>query len=230
MCYVIMSALILFKLTRKPSAVAMIAVTIIAAGFFFFLYPNMFDVHVLRKAVSFFLVDRGSKLYVGFLLGILIFQLRYHIPYSRWLFAGCVLLCLIVGVAGPSKALSYPVLSVLVAPALVYMTGFLGVTDLPTLPIFRRGDYSYGIYLYGMPVQQAMAAMFPTVTSPLGQLALALPAIIIFAAFSWHMIEKPILGLRKRFSFVARVRGLEDETASPPAVLQPVAPEAATTQ
>jgi len=46
-----------------------------------------------------------------------------------------------------------------------------------------------------------------------GALALylvGLPSALAVAVLSWHFIEKPILGLRKKFSFIAQVRGVED--------------------
>jgi len=224
-CYVIMSAIILLGVTRNASFTLASAVAFMALGLFFYFVIGVPDTGFYGKAVNFLLIQKSAKLYVGFLLGIFIFQARDRIPYSWPLFIGCLLLCGVLAALGPSKVLSMPVLSLIAAPPLVYITAFLGVTELPTLPVFRKGDYSYGIYLYGMPLQQAMAASFPMVKSPLGQLALALPMIVLFAAFSWHMIEKPILGLRKRFSFVARVRELDGkekaestEPILPPAV------------
>ena len=56
----------------------------------------------------------------------------------------------------------------------------------------------------------AMISLFPGVTSPAGQFALATPCIICFAALSWHLIERPILRQRRHFSFVARVRDIDD--------------------
>jgi peptidoglycan/LPS O-acetylase OafA/YrhL len=38
---------------------------------------------------------------------------------------------------------------------------------------------------------------------------LAVPAVFALACFSWHCVEKPILSLRKKFSFVARARGVD---------------------
>ncbi|WGS22327.1 hypothetical protein [Bradyrhizobium sp. ISRA463] len=107
--------------------------------------------------------------------------------------------------------MTQPVLNALVCPALVYITAFLGVSKLPRLPLFSKGDYSYGIYLYGFPMQQVVKVWLPH-AQLIVQFAVALLLITMFAAFSWHWIEKPILKLRSRFSFVARKR-LEPEDA-----------------
>jgi peptidoglycan/LPS O-acetylase OafA/YrhL len=63
-------------------------------------------------------------------------------------------------------------------------------------------DLSYGTYLYGWPVQQALVQLFPAATA----LALLGPAIVMslgLAALSWYAVEKPALALKSRF---ARVR------------------------
>jgi hypothetical protein len=57
---------------------------------------------------------------------------------------------------------------------------------------------------------------------------LGLPVVAVVAVCSWHFVEKPILGLRKRFSFVARVRGVASETDVSVAPLLPVEVEPVT--
>lgn len=84
----------------------------------------------------------------------------------------------------------------------------------PRLPVLGRGDYSYGIYLYGIPVQQVVRATFPTLEDPILLLLLVLVVLLPLAMLSWHLIEKPVLALRKRYSFVVRARGIEDSEES----------------
>jgi peptidoglycan/LPS O-acetylase OafA/YrhL len=61
------------------------------------------------------------------------------------------------------------------------------------LYVFNRyGDYSYGIYIFAFPVQQALVAL----EGPIGAGTLALltfPTVALMAALSWHLIEKPCL-------------------------------------
>src|SRR6202034_1418730 len=59
------------------------------------------------------------------------------------------------------------------------------------------GDYSYGIYLYGFPIQQAVAAAGGAYKNWTLNLAVALPAVLAVAWMSWWLIERPSLGLRK---------------------------------
>ncbi len=97
-------------------------------------------------------------------------------------------------------------------PALVYLTVFIGLTPITRLPLYHRGDYSYGIYLYHWPFMQALVALFPGISAA-ALFCLTIPTSTAVAAFSWHLIEKPILGLRRRFSFVAQVKHLGEEAA-----------------
>jgi len=66
-----------------------------------------------------------------------------------------------------------------------------------------------------MPIQQMMISLFPGVTGPVGQLALVIPCIVGFAALSWQLVELPVLRQRRRFSFVARVRVVDDTAPAP---------------
>ncbi len=60
-----------------------------------------------------------------------------------------------------------------------------------------KADLSYGTYLYGWPVQQALHALFPATAAAV----LFVPSLIItllVAAASWYGIEKPALRIKAR--------------------------------
>lgn len=59
----------------------------------------------------------------------------------------------------------------------------------------RFGDYSYGIYLWGFPVEQTIAHQLPHI-APLTNAALSLPVAVMLGAVSWYLIEKPALTLK----------------------------------
>ena len=220
-CYLIMSALIIAGAVRSARVTFALTSFFIAAGLcFHFILPVEGDTFA-GELVNFLFLGQGSRLYVGFLLGIFAFQMRYRIAYRWPIFWGCMLLFAVLGAAGPSDELSLPLLSLIAAPALVYVTLFIGVTPVPPLPLFRHGDYSYGIYLYGMPLQQATAATFPWVESPIGQVILAMPTILIFSAMSWHFVELPINQTRKRLLAGAR------HHSEQPVIIDEIPPEAA---
>lgn len=58
-------------------------------------------------------------------------------------------------------------------------------------------DYSYGLFLFGFPVQQALIACWPDVP-PLLLFATAAPLAFGLAVASWHLVEAPALRLKVR--------------------------------
>jgi peptidoglycan/LPS O-acetylase OafA/YrhL len=59
-----------------------------------------------------------------------------------------------------------------------------------------HGDVSYGIYVYAFPVQQSVAAIWPSV-SPLLMFAIAYPVTYGLAFVSWRLVERPALALKR---------------------------------
>lgn len=58
-------------------------------------------------------------------------------------------------------------------------------------------DLSYGIYLFGFPIQQALIAVFPH-WNGWENLAASLLLTALVASMSWYWIESPALGWKKR--------------------------------
>ncbi|HEX8666341.1 MAG TPA: acyltransferase [Beijerinckiaceae bacterium] len=79
-----------------------------------------------------------------------------------------------------------------------YAVIFLGLAPGLSHPrLDLDADLSYGTYLYGWPVQQALVQLFPGAAA----LALLPPAVaisLIVAALSWFLVEKPALALKAR--------------------------------
>jgi peptidoglycan/LPS O-acetylase OafA/YrhL len=85
---------------------------------------------------------------------------------------------------------------------LLFLAEAYGVVWLALAPPWRpaldpRHDLSYGIYLYGWPVQQALQALWPNL-APAPALALALAVTAAVAALSWFLVERPALALKAR--------------------------------
>lgn len=198
-CYVLIGGLILFRSLHQPKIVLALCVAfaVIAVGISL-IEPDLPPASALNPRNIF--IGNGSRLFISFLLGIAIYLYRFEIAYSHRTAAACLLFCVAVAAVGPLPGV---LLNVLVTPALVYLTAYLGVSDLPELPLFNRGDYSYGIYLYGYPLQQTIVALWPYQANVFLLFVLSVPLITAFAMFSWHAIEYPILKLRRRFSFIA---------------------------
>jgi peptidoglycan/LPS O-acetylase OafA/YrhL len=61
--------------------------------------------------------------------------------------------------------------------------------------IAKYGDLSYGIYIYGFPVQQIFSSWFPG--SPVMYVGGSLICTIVLAALSWRYVERPALALKE---------------------------------
>ena len=133
----------------------------------------------------------GFAITYYFFTGVLFYHWREYIPLRRWLFVLAAVL---------SYVLQYGHHAVFLAPVFVaYCTLAFGMISIPRLPLLASGDYSYGIYLYGFPITQAVVALVPGMRgSGWGTLLVSLLVTCIFAAFSWHAIEKPTLQLKRK--------------------------------
>lgn len=206
-CYVIISFFIITKSLRYPLLPVICGLLWLAMGLVLWLAGlerGMFG--PLGTILHVLFIEQPSRLYVCFLFGISAFLYADRVPYSWPLALACVAVLVTFGLLYvPDYPMNYPLIGVVVTLPLVYLTMFLGVTNIWIPGFLRRGDYSYGIYLYGWPMQQVVVALFPGMGF-LANFILAMIPITLFAMFSWHYIERPILGLRKKFSFVAQVR------------------------
>lgn len=67
------------------------------------------------------------------------------------------------------------------------------------------GDFSYGLYIYGWPVQQMMALLFPQWPPALNTISSLIVATAI-GALSWYWVEKPSLAQKTALRSVPGVR------------------------
>ena len=66
------------------------------------------------------------------------------------------------------------------------------------LPSLRKfGDVSYGMYLYGWPIEQISRAVLGEATSWWAIFAIALPVSAALGFVSWHLLEKRALQFKK---------------------------------
>ncbi|WBB53672.1 acyltransferase [Verrucosispora sp. WMMD573] len=79
-------------------------------------------------------------------------------------------------------------------PSLAYLLLFAAVA-LPKklFRISRRHDYTYGIYIYGFPVQQVIALLGGAQLGMAAYIVLSLLGSLLLAVPSWHLVERPAL-------------------------------------
>lgn len=84
--------------------------------------------------------------------------------------------------------------------AACYVALCVGFMPLRGFPLTRKGDLSYGLYIYGYPVQQAVFHASPLFRTWWAMDLVALPLALLAAALSWRFIEAPALALKRRIS------------------------------
>lgn len=126
-----------------------------------------------------------------FFVGIAFFHWKDHIPLHFSLFGIAALLSYFLL---PMNGMTY-----IAALPLTYCIVYLGMLKVPRIPLLQNGDYSYGIYLFHFPIQQTLVHLFPSLREWYLLLPTAAILTMLFAAGSWHWIEKPTLTLKKRF-------------------------------
>ena len=82
--------------------------------------------------------------------------------------------------------------------------------------ISRRGDISYGIYLYAFPLQRILLHHFEANLTPLMLAVFASLLTTVFATLSWFLVERPCLSLKPHTS-PRTVKGGTPELTNPAA-------------
>ncbi len=78
-----------------------------------------------------------------------------------------------------------------------YLALWLALTPrLPVIPAARFGDLSYGLYIYGWPVEEAVIWCLGGRALWWQVFAIALPVTASLAFLSWHLVERPALRLK----------------------------------
>lgn len=147
-----------------------------------------------------------ARLAMCFLLGGLYRQIETRLPLRFGIVIG--LSALTIAVAG--TVWFSPIANV----ATAYATFWIAFIPKGRWIAWTRSapDYSYGVYIYAFPIQQALIAVWPGVT-PLANFMLGFALTLAAAAVSWHFVEKPALSLKRRFPAHA-VRRSDFEPAS----------------
>lgn len=133
-----------------------------------------------------FPVEQWLRLGGLFALGTLAYVNREHVRAS-----GRLLLVLVLAAWLLRPTVAYAWVFALAECAFVFWFAY----RLPWRGFNRFGDASYGVYLWGFPVQQLVAQSLPDLNS-LAHTAVALPIAILLGALSWRFIEKPMLAYK----------------------------------
>jgi peptidoglycan/LPS O-acetylase OafA/YrhL len=200
-CYATLTGLAVLGLHRRPALLLSATVLIVFATI---CYVALHPVEI---------TDAWPLLLPTFLLSVCAFIYRDKLPWNPWLFTiSCGLSILLLSLSSSAM--------VFAAFPITYFTIWLGLFDPKRDAFIKSGDYSYPLYLYSFPIQQALITLVPWARVWWVNFLVAMPIAMLFAAFSWHLIEKPAQsGRRYLFDFEAwlRSRSGKNNIASEPA-------------
>lgn len=169
----------------------------VCGGFGFFRRPFLLALSLLVV-----LLPYAAEIAAGIELPLFRYAFAFAVGQVFWMERHRIVLrpAYAVGLLALTAALYFtplflPAFTVTVA----YCSFVIGFARLPVVAGFNRlGDYSYGVYIFGFPIQQALVHF--GVLSPLWNVALAIPLALACAVVSWHWVEKPAIGLKSRIA------------------------------
>lgn len=183
-CYLLIALLIFSKLIFNRTYFSLLGfVVLIAAAAYVIRGKNL---------QNFLAVVDWKFLIFSFILGCLAYHWNHRIVVNRGgAIAAALIACL---------AFMHPLLIIFGLLAVTYLVVNIGMCKLYLPGFLRNEDCSYGIYLFGFPIQQTLVHFLPSdVTNGFTVLLLGLPLTVAFAMLSWRLVEKPTLKLKKRF-------------------------------
>lgn len=194
-CYVAITVLGLFRVYRAPRLAGYLLVLILFALAASYLWRG-FPMIGSRPSVA--------LVVMAFLFGASLYFLRAVIVYSWSVFAIALVLSWVLMMFAETQLFA--------AVTVAYVTVFIGLQNPPHNLFSRLADYSYGVYLYGYPVQQTFAYLFPSTREWYTNSILSVGATLVIAAISWHCVEAKVLANRRAITnaFLAiRSRGIQ---------------------
>lgn len=129
-----------------------------------------------------------------FASGAAAYLLRDKIVLNKWAFL--IAAVVLVGNVLFNTA-HYPsvLITVITLAYVVLYCSFIKTTRVKNFA--KKGDYSYGIYIWAWPVQQMVVQFVPNL-SVLSLFLISSSITMVFAYCSWHLIEKRAMQLKKQ--------------------------------
>ncbi|WP_407741072.1 acyltransferase family protein [Hyalangium sp.] len=129
------------------------------------------------------------ELYLYFGGGLLLYLFRERVRLSPWVALGCGVALLVTARLGVGFQHALGCCG-------AYLVLYLAFLPSRLAGFARRGDLSYGVYIYAFPVQQLVTALMGGHVVWWVNAAVSLPVVVALAALSWHLVEKRALQLK----------------------------------
>lgn len=131
----------------------------------------------------------GLRFALMFLTGACLYAFAHRVPVRGWL-AGLS----VVTIAGGGFLPDYRLIA---APALAYLVFWIG-SRLRHPRWNLRTDLSFGLFLFGFPVQQLLLTLGWDSPHPLPFFVVSVLATIPLACVSWYAVERPAMNWKRR--------------------------------
>ncbi|MEM5386443.1 acyltransferase [Paraburkholderia phymatum] len=152
-------------------------------------------------------INKGGQLPAFFAFGSLLALYKERVRIDGRLCIGLAVLAVTVR-HGP--AFEFVFLPAFFITALWVMS--LDITKSIRLP----GDFSYGVYVFGWPLQNTFASIFPK-SGIHGNQIMTFACAFLLAVISWFLLEKPCISLGQKIPDLLRRRNRSAEAEAPKA-------------
>ncbi len=142
--------------------------------------------------LSYWSIIEFSNFFVG---GMLLYQFRDIIKYRFSIFLFIILL-FSISIYFDNQFF----VRVIIYSLLPYFIFYLGNLKGWLNRFGKYGDFSYGIYIYGFPVQQMLVFLTKHEMSVLELQILSFATVLPLAFLSWHLVEKQALKFKNKFA------------------------------
>ncbi|MEK6789888.1 MAG: acyltransferase [Pseudomonadota bacterium] len=185
-CYLLLSILFMFGLFSRPKVI--LTILLVATPLLTWHILPLYAEKQKTPPTSFCLV-------LAFFWGVYFYRDRLNLLRSGKLAAVCLACALALLYRADTQYLALPFVA--------YATIYIGTSNLPRKTFLLKGDYSYGLYLYGFPIQQASVAILGVSANYFTTVTCGLVFGLTLAWLSWHYVEHPVL--RNRVVIIDRV-------------------------
>jgi len=186
-CYLWLIGLAIFGFVRNRRMLVFVLIGLAALGtaWLFVRYQPVWQENPVN----------GRALIVAFLAGVALQLYSDVIRLNGWVALVCMALGMLLLLdARHSFIAVFP---------LAYATVYLGLLNPKRISLLLSGDYSYGLYLFAFPIQQAEVTFFPAYAWWGYNAVVALILGLAYAALSWWFVEAPILSRKREISAAA---------------------------
>lgn len=172
-CYLILILMSVFGAFKKPYVVAL-ALYIVAVVY-------MCIMIAMHRHLPTTVRPQDGIVIASFICGVIVYLLRDKIKISAFLF--------FLSFAAMWISFLYASTEILAVFPMTYCTIWIGVQNLKFPWMRQIGNYSYGVFLYGFSIQQAVYSTLSLCRTPVPNFIVSSVIALLIAAVSWHFVE-----------------------------------------